>query len=66
MINNEFIKSKHNVIEEIERFFKEIDMLIAIEEFIISLYIKEMPIAKNIILILILMGLIILGIWLYK
>lgn len=45
MINNQFIDSKHKSIEQVERFFNEIDALIQIEEYIISLYIKEMQIA---------------------
>ena len=42
MIKNQFTDSKYKSVEQIERFFNEIDALIQIEEFIISLYIKEM------------------------
>ena len=44
MIKNQFTDSKYKSVEQIERFFNEIDALIQIEEFIISLYIKEMQI----------------------
>lgn len=43
MIKNQFMSSKHKSISSVERFFKEIDALIQIEELAISLYIKEMP-----------------------
>lgn len=42
MINNDFKNDKNKTINEIERFFKEIDKFIEIEEFIISLYIEDM------------------------
>lgn len=44
IIKNQFTDSKYKSVEQIERFFNEIDELIQIEEFIISLYIKEMQI----------------------
>lgn len=42
MINNQFTDSKYKSIKQVERLFDEIDALIQIEEFIISLYIEEM------------------------
>lgn len=42
MINNDFKNDKNKTMNEIERFFKEIDKFIEIEEFILSLYIEDM------------------------